>query len=172
VRRVAISTNVSLNQVNLEHVVMSTEFLSAEVARQGAKWWVIDAAEVPVGRLATEAANILRGKNKPTYTPNVDSGDFVVVVNADKIRLTGNKRDTKMYRHHTGFIGHLKEVPGGEMLDNNPERAIQRAVRGMLPEGILGHQMLGKLKVYRGSEHPHTAQMPESRKIEYKTSKK
>jgi len=147
---------------------MSTVFVSAEDARKAAKWWVVDAAEVPVGRLATEVANALRGKNKPTYTPNVDSGDFVVVVNADKVRLTGNKGETKLYRHHTGFIGHLKEVAGADMLANKPEKAIQLAVRGMLAEGILGHQQLGKLKIYKGSEHPHTAQMPEQLTIKKK----
>lgn len=151
---------------------MSTEFLSTEAARQAAKWWVIDATEVPVGRLATEAANIIRGKNKPTFTPNVDSGDFVVVVNADKVKLTGNKGETKVYRHHTGYIGHLKEVPGQDMLAKNPERAIQLAVRGMLPEGILGHQMLGKLKIYKGGEHPHVAQMPQAHSIVKKNAKK
>ena len=147
---------------------MSTVFVSVEAARRAAKWWVIDAAEIPVGRLATEVANVLRGKNKPTYTPNVDSGDFVVVVNADKVRLTGNKGETKFYRHHTGFIGHVKEVSGADMLANKPERAIQLAVRGMLTEGILGHQQLGKLKIYTGTEHPHAAQMPEQLSIKKK----
>jgi len=156
---------LSLDRLSLSYVVMSTEFLSTEAAREGAKWWVIDAAEVPVGRLATETANLLRGKNKPTYTPNVDSGDFVVVINADKVRLTGNKGETKVYRHHTGFIGHLKEVAGADMLAQKPERVIQLAVRGMLAEGILGHQQLGKLKVYKGSEHPHAAQMPQAHTI-------
>jgi large subunit ribosomal protein L13 len=156
---------LSLDRLSLSYVVMSTEFLSTEAAREGAKWWVIDAAEVPVGRLATETANLLRGKNKPTYTPNVDSGDFVVVINADKVRLTGNKGETKIYRHHTGFIGHLKEVAGADMLRNKPERTIQLAVRGMLAEGILGHQQLGKLKIYKGSEHPHAAQMPQAHTI-------
>ncbi len=163
---------VPLDDVSLKHVVMSTEFVSTEAAREGAKWWVIDAAEVPVGRLATEAANLIRGKYKPTYTPNVDGGDFVVVVNADKVRLTGNKRETKMYRHHTGYIGSVKEMTGGQMLDQKPERAIEEAVAGMLPEGILGHRMKGKLKVYKGTEHPHAAQLPETRTISYKSSKK
>jgi large subunit ribosomal protein L13 len=147
---------------------MSTVFVSVEAARKAAKWWVVDAAEIPVGRLATEVANVLRGKYKPTYTPNVDSGDFVVVVNADKVRLTGNKGETKFYRHHTGFIGHVKEVSGADMLANKPERAIQLAVRGMLAEGILGHQQLGKLKIYTGTEHPHAAQMPEQLTIKKK----
>ena len=151
-----------LDDVSLKHVVMSTEFVSTEAAREGAKWWVIDATEVPVGRFAY----------KPTYTPNVDGGDFVVVVNADKVVLTGNKRETKMYRHHTGYIGSVKERTGGQMLDSKPERAIEEAVAGMLPEGILGHRMKGKLKVYKGTEHPHAAQLPETRTISYKNSKK
>lgn len=144
---------------------MSTQFVSTEAAREGVKWWVIDATNVPVGRLATEAATIIRGKHKPTFTPNVDGGDFVVVVNADKVKLTGNKGETKRYQHHTGYIGSVKDVPAAEMLANNPERAIELAVTGMLPEGILGHRLKGKLKVYRGSEHPHQAQSPEPRTL-------
>lgn len=140
---------------------MSTKFVSTEAAREGQKWWVIDATGVPVGRIATAAATAIRGKLKPTYTPNVDGGDFVVVVNADKVALTGSKKATKMYTHHTGFIGSLKQVVAGKMLEQNPEKAIELAVRGMLPEGVLGHRLNGKLKVYRGSEHPHHAQQPE-----------
>jgi len=144
---------------------MSTDFVSTEAAREGAKWWVIDAAGVPVGRLATEAATLIRGKHKPTFTPNCDCGDFVVVVNADKAVLTGGKGKTKVYYHVTGYIGGIKGVPGEEMLADNPERAIERAVAGMLPEGILGHRLKGKLKVYRGSEHPHLAQCPSPRAV-------
>lgn len=146
---------------------MSTEFVSTEAAREGSQWWVIDASGIPVGRLATEAAHIIRGKHRPTYTPNVDGGDFVVVVNAEKAVLTGNKKSTKMYRHTTGYIGSLKEIPAGEMMDKNPERAIELAVTGMLPEGILGHRLKGKLKVYRGSEHPHVAQSPQPYAVKY-----
>jgi large subunit ribosomal protein L13 len=144
---------------------MSTEFVPTEVARQGAKWWVIDAAGVPVGRLATEAAHIIRGKHKPTFTPNVDCGDFVVVINADKVVLTGSKPSTKFYYHVTGYIGGIKEIPAAEMLAKNPERAIETAVAGMLQEGILGHRLKSKLKVYKGSEHPHAAQMPQMHTI-------
>jgi large subunit ribosomal protein L13 len=151
---------------------MSTDFLSTEKAREGAKWWVIDAAEVPVGRLASDAATLIKGKHKPTFTPNVDCGDFVVVINADKVVLTGNKRETKSYFHHTGFAGGIKEVVGGEMLATNPEFAIERAVQGMLPEGILGHRLLTKLKVYKGSEHPHSAQMPEPFKTNFQRKQK
>ncbi len=151
---------------------MSTVFVSTEAARESSKWWVIDAAGVPVGRLATEAAHLIRGKHKATFTPNVDGGDFVVVVNADRVELTGGKKSTKLYRHHTGFIGSLKEVPGGEMLKNKPEEAIEQAVRGMLPEGILGHRLLGKLKVYKGTEHPHQAQSPEAFVVSFQRKKK
>jgi len=151
---------------------MSTEFVSTEAARESAKWWVIDAAEVPVGRLASEAALVIRGKNKPTYTPNVDGGDFVVVVNADKVVLTGSKLSNKMYRHHTGYIGGLKEVVGGKMLSEKPERLIERAVSGMLPSGVLGHRMMNKLKVYAGPEHPHVAQSPEPMKVRFQRKQK
>jgi large subunit ribosomal protein L13 len=139
----------------------STKFVSTEAAREGASWWVIDATDVPVGRLATEAARLIRGKHKPTFTPNVDGGDFVVVVNAEKVKLTGAKQQNKMYRHVTGFIGGLKEIPARKMLETHPERVVERAVRGMLPEGVLGHRLNGKLKVYKGSEHPHSAQTPQ-----------
>ena len=159
------------NDTFQKEVVMSTAFVSVEAARESRKWWVIDAAGVPVGRIATEAAHLIRGKHKPTFTPNVDGGDFVVVLNADKVELTGGKKETKIYRHHTGFIGSLKEIPGAKMLKEKPEAAIERAVRGMLPEGILGHRMLGKLKVYKGSEHPHAAQGPEAYKVSFQRNK-
>jgi large subunit ribosomal protein L13 len=151
---------------------MSTDFVSTEAARAGSKWWVIDAAGIPVGRLATEASHIIRGKHKATFTPNVDGGDFVVVVNAEKAVLTGNKSSSKFYRHTTGYIGSLKEIPAGEMMEKNPERAIEIAVAGMLPEGILGHRLKGKLKVYRGSEHPHLAQCPQPYAIKYNRTQK
>lgn len=146
---------------------MSTEFVSTEAAREGVKWWVIDAAGVPVGRVASEAAAVIRGKNKPTFTPNVDGGDFVVVVNADKVVLTGTKKDGKMYRHHTGYIGGLKEIPGSKLLAEKPERLVERAVYGMLPSGVLGHRMMKKLKVYAGAEHPHRAQLPQPFKLAF-----
>ena len=150
---------------------MTTKFLSTEDARQSAKWWVIDASGIPVGRIATEAADLIRGKKKPTYTPSADCGDFVVVVNADKVVLTGSKPANKMYRHHTGFPGGLVEIPGAEVLADNPERTIERAVAGMVPSGVLGHRVMGKLKVYRGSEHPHSAQVPQPYTIKKPTKK-
>jgi len=151
---------------------LSTKFLTAEQAQTSAKWWVIDANAVPVGRLASEAAAIIRGKRKPTFTPHVDGGDFVVVINADKVVLTGNKNETKMYRHYTGYIGGLKEVKGGVLLSRKPEEAIERAVAGMLPSGVLGHRMMKKLKVYKGADHVHQAQMPEPIRVAAQQKKK
>ena len=124
------------------------------------KWSVIDATDVVLGRLAVQTANLLRGKNKPTYAPNVDGGDFVVIINAEKIAVSANKRDkVKLYRH-SGYPGGLRADALGDMLDNNPAYVIEKAVKGMLPHNSLGRQMVKKLKVYAGSEHPHTAQQP------------
>ncbi len=129
------------------------------------KWYVVDASDKIVGRLATKIATILRGKHKSVYTPHVDTGDFVVVVNAEKIKFTGNKLDQKMYYRHTGYIGGLKERTAKEMLEKNPEEIIRHAVKGMLPKGRLGRKLLKKLKIYRGSNHPHEAQQPEKLEI-------
>ncbi len=126
------------------------------------KWYVVDATGKPLGRLAREIAVILRGKNKPTYTPHVDTGDFVVVVNAEKITLTGNKLNDKFYYHHTGYMGNLKSMSAKDMLKKHPEDVVRLAVRGMMPKGVLGRHMLKKLKIYRGPEHPHAAQKPET----------
>ncbi len=125
------------------------------------KWYVVDAKDAVLGRLATKVAIYLRGKNKAVFTPNVDTGDFVVVVNADKIKLTGNKVTNKVYYHHSGYIGGIKAKTAKEMLEQTPERIVEKAVRGMLPKNTLGRAMLKKLKVYRGPEHPHKAQSPE-----------
>ena len=125
------------------------------------KWYVIDAEGKVLGRLASEVASILRGKNKPIYTPHVDTGDFVIIINADKVKLTGKKLDQKEYRYHTGYPGGLKSVPYRRMMSKNPEKAIQLAVKGMLPKNSLGRQMFKKLKVYSGPEHNHEAQKPE-----------
>ncbi|NLJ79372.1 MAG: 50S ribosomal protein L13 [Tissierellia bacterium] len=125
------------------------------------KWHVIDAEGKVLGRLATEIATLLRGKHKPIYTPHVDTGDFVIVINADKIKLTGKKLEQKQYRYHTGYPGGLKAVPYRRLMDRSPERVIQLAVKGMMPKNRLGRQMLKKLKVYRGSDHRHEAQQPE-----------
>lgn len=128
-----------------------------EVERE---WLVIDATDKVLGRLATQIAQILKGKNKPQYTPHVDTGDFVVVINAEKIRLTGNKAETKIYYSHSGYVGGLKEVSFARMLEKHPERIIEKAVKGMLPKNTLGRAMNRKLKVYAGPEHPHVAQKP------------
>jgi large subunit ribosomal protein L13 len=129
------------------------------------KWYVIDASNQTLGRLATEVATILRGKHKPTFTPHVDTGDFVIVINAEKVRLTGNKLSQKKYQHHSGYPGGLKEMDYRTLLQRRPEKAIELAVKGMLPHNRLGDQMYKKLKVYRGSEHPHQAQKPELREL-------
>ena len=123
-------------------------------------WYLIDAEGAILGRLATQIAMILRGKNKPQYTPHVDTGDFVVVINADKVQLTGNKANTKTYYHHTGYNGGLKAETFRQAMEKHPERVIERAVRGMLPKNPLGRQQFRKLKVYAGTEHPHAAQNP------------
>jgi len=124
------------------------------------EWCVVDATDKTLGRLATELAHRLRGKHKPEYTPNMDTGDHMVVINAEKIKVTGNKLEDKMYHRYTGYIGNLKSINLGKMLDTHPERAIQYAVKGMLPRNPLGRAMYRKLHVYAGPEHPHQAQQP------------
>jgi len=125
------------------------------------KWYVIDAANKPLGRVATVVATILRGKNKAIYTPNFDCGDHVIILNADKVILTGNKLDQKMYRHHTGWVGGLKEVKYRIMMEKNPEFVFELAVKGMLPNTVTGRSSLRRLRIYKGSEHEHAAQKPE-----------
>ncbi|MGK5529162.1 50S ribosomal protein L13 [Streptomyces sp. URMC 129] len=124
------------------------------------QWHVIDAADVVLGRLAAQAATLLRGKHKPVYAPHVDTGDFVIIVNADKVHLSGNKRTQKMAYRHSGYPGGLRSVRYEDLLKNNPEKAVEKAVKGMLPKNTLGRQMFSKLKVYAGPEHPHAAQQP------------
>ena len=124
-------------------------------------WYVVDASEYTLGRMATEVAQILSGKNKPTYTPHVDTGDFVIVVNAEKVNLTGNKWEDKMYYHHSRYPGGLKEMTYEKLREKKPELIIRKAVRGMMPKNKLAKQMIKKLKVYSGPEHPHQAQQPE-----------
>jgi large subunit ribosomal protein L13 len=124
------------------------------------EWCVVDATDKTLGRLATELAHRLRGKHKPEFTPNMDTGDHMVVVNAEKIKVTGNKLEDKMYYRHTGYIGNLKSINLGKLLDTHPERVIQNAVKGMLPKNPLGRAMFRKLHVYAGPEHPHEAQQP------------
>jgi large subunit ribosomal protein L13 len=125
------------------------------------KWYVIDAADVVLGRLASQTATLLRGKHKPQFAPHVDTGDFVIIVNADKVHLSGNKREDKMAYRHSGYPGGLRAVKYGDLIDKDSRKAVEKAVRGMLPKNSLGRQMLKKLKVYGGPEHPHAAQKPE-----------
>lgn len=127
-------------------------------------WWVIDAEGVNLGRLATKVATVLRGKHKPTYTPHIDGGDYVIVINASKVNLTGNKLDDKIYYNHSGYTGGLRERTARTMRDNYPVEMVERAVKGMLPKGRLGRQMYKKLFVYAGNEHPHAAQKPKEMK--------
>ncbi|MDO4383964.1 MAG: 50S ribosomal protein L13 [Eubacteriales bacterium] len=130
----------------------------AEVER---KWYVIDAEDKTLGKVAAEVASILRGKKKPIYTPHVDTGDYVIVINAEKVRVTGKKEEQKIYKSHSGYPGGLKETTLKELRAKKPEEIIRHAVKGMMPKGKLGRQMFKKLKVYAGPEHPHTAQNPE-----------
>ena len=131
---------------------------AADITR---KWYVVDAEGLALGRVASQVANILRGKNKPIYTPNVDTSDYVIVVNAAKVILTGKKLDQKIYYKHSGFVGGLKETKYRKLLAEKPEEALRHAVVGMLPKGPLGRQMAKKMKIYAGAEHEHAAQQPE-----------
>lgn len=135
---------------------------SGEIER---RWHVIDATDVVLGRLASQAAVLLRGKHKPTFAPHVDGGDFVVIINAGKVALTGNKREQKLAYRHSGFPGGLRGVPYSKLLDTNPRRAVEKAVEGMLPHNRLGRQLIRKLKVYNGPDHPHQAQLPQEFQI-------
>jgi large subunit ribosomal protein L13 len=128
-------------------------------------WFVVDASDKTLGRLASEIAHRLRGKHKAEYTPHVDTGDYIVVINAEKVRVTGAKAKDKMYYHHTGFIGGIKSISFEKLIDKAPERVLQTAVKGMLPRNPLGRAMFKKLKVYAGTEHPHTAQQPQALNI-------
>ena len=137
---------------------MSTYMANASVVERA--WYVIDAKDLVLGRLATQVASMLRGKHKPTFTPHVDTGDNIIIINAEKVRLTGRKLDQKLYYHHTGYPGGIKSTTARKMIDRHPTFVIREAVRGMLPKGPLGYAMRKKLHVYAGSEHPHAAQQP------------
>ena len=143
---------------------MKTYMANAQTVER--KWYVVDAAGLTLGRLATRVASVLRGKNKPTYTPNVDCGDFVIVINTDKVVLTGKKLEDKFYRYHTGYIGGLKEISYKKMMAEKSDLAVYEAVKGMLPKNSLGRAMLKKLRVYKGAEHNHAAQKPEELKVD------
>lgn len=140
---------------------MNNTTYSPKKAEIESKWYIIDAANKPLGRVATEAAKLLRGKHKPTFTPNIDTGDHVIILNVKDVILTGNKLNQKIYRHHSGYIGGMKEVPAKVMLEKNPEKAMTLAVKGMLPHNSLGRAQLKKLRVYAGAEHENQAQKPE-----------
>ena len=143
---------------------MKTYMAKAETVER--KWYVIDAEGVVLGRLATKVAAVLRGKHKPTFTPNVDCGDFVIVINTDKVVLTGKKLEDKFYRYHTGYIGGLKEVAYKKMMAEKSDLAVYEAVRGMLPKNALGRATIKKLRVYKGADHNHAAQKPETLKVD------
>ncbi|MBO5742689.1 MAG: 50S ribosomal protein L13 [Clostridia bacterium] len=134
----------------------------AKPAELERKWYIIDAADKPLGRVAAAAASILRGKVKPTFTPNVDCGDFVIILNAEKVVLTGKNLDQKYYRYHTGYVGGLKEISYKHLMAEKPEKAIELAVKGMLPHNTIGANALTRLRVYQGTEHNHAAQKPEA----------
>lgn len=140
---------------------MNNTTYSAKKNEVESKWYIIDATDKPLGRIATEAAKLLRGKHKPTFTPHIDTGDHVIIINCKDVKLTGNKLDQKIYRHHSGYIGGMKETPARVMLEKNPEKAMMLAVKGMLPHNSLGRAQLKKLRVYAGNEHVNQAQKPE-----------
>nr|WP_282564747.1 50S ribosomal protein L13 [Liquorilactobacillus sicerae] len=144
----------------MEEKIVRTTYIAkpGEVER---KWYVVDATDVPLGRLSTVVASVLRGKNKPTFTPNVDTGDFVIVINAEKVALTGRKADRKIYYHHTDHPGGLKARTAGDYREKDPEKLITLSIKGMMPKGSLGRAQMKKLRVYRGADHQHTAQQPE-----------
>ncbi len=137
-----------------------TKSLSTEEAKAARSWFVVDASDQVLGRLAVRVATVLRGKHNPAFTPHVDCGDFVVVVNAEKIRLTGDKLKQKIYYRHSGYVGGISEESAGELLERRPEELLRRAVKGMLPHNRLGRQLAEKLKIYAGPDHPHEAQQP------------
>jgi len=142
---------------------MKTVFLNAGTARHD--WVLVDATDKTLGRLATKIAMVLRGKHKPEFTPNADTGDYVVVINAEKVRVTGNKLEAKRYWRHTEFPGGIKSTALGDLLQQHPERVIEKAVKGMLPKGPLGYAQFRKLKVYAGAQHPHAAQQPKTLQV-------
>jgi len=143
------------------HITMNNITYNVKENEIESKWYIIDAANKPLGRVSTEVAKLLRGKHKPTYTPNIDVGDHVIVLNCEKVILTGKKLDQKIYRHHSGYIGGMKEITARDLLNKNPEKVMLLAVKGMLPHNSLGRQMLKKLRVYAGNEHDNIAQKPE-----------
>ena len=157
------NSRVFAAEIIKELMKMKTYMANAQTVER--KWYVVDAEGMPLDRLASKVAAILRGKNKPTFTPNVDTGDFVIVVNCDKVVLTGKKLENKMYRYHTGHIGGLKEIPYKKLMADKADVAVYEAVKGMLPKNSLGRSTIKKLKVFRGPDHNHEAQKPEVLKL-------
>lgn len=142
-----------------------TRSLSHESALRGRRWVLIDASERALGRVAARAASVLRGKHRPDFTPNQDAGDFVVIINAAKLKLTGSKLDSKLYHRHTEYPGAVRTITAGRLMKTRPERLLEMAVRGMLPKNRLGRRLFTKLKIYRGADHPHAAQQPQQLKL-------
>ena len=140
---------------------MNNKTYMAKKSEIESKWYIIDASQKPLGRVAAEAAKLLRGKHKPTFTPNEDTGDYVIIINCKDAVLTGHKLDQKIYRHHSGYIGGMKEVTAKVMMENKPEKVMMLAIKGMLPHNTLGRQQLKKVRIYAGSEHENQAQKPE-----------
>jgi large subunit ribosomal protein L13 len=140
---------------------MLKKTFSAKKSDMEEKWWLVDAQSKVLGRMASEIAQVLRGKNKPIFTPHVDTGDFVIVINADKVRFTGKKLKDKVYYHHSGYIGGIKSITAEKLMQKDPTEVVHKAVKGMLPKNRLGRKLIKKLKVYAGGEHPHQAQHPE-----------
>jgi large subunit ribosomal protein L13 len=161
----APAVGVIFTRISMAHLKLTKNTYSAKPADIQRKWHVVDADGQVLGRLATNVATVLKGKNKAMYTPSMDTGDFVIVINAEKVALTGNKEQQKVYYHHSGYPGGLKETPYERLRETHPERIIMHAVRGMLPHNRLGRAMLRKLHVYAGPEHPHEAQKPEPLEI-------
>ena len=150
---------------DLSYMAKNNKSFMAKPGEVESKWYVVDATDMVLGRLASQVALILRGKNKPEYTPNVDCGDHVIIINCEKVILTGNKLEDKYYRYHTGYIGGLKEIQYKKLMKENPDKAVFKAVKGMMPKNSLGAKMLKKLRVYVGSEHNHSAQCPVELKL-------
>lgn len=150
---------------DLSYMAKNNKSFMAKPGEVESKWYVVDATDMVLGRLASQVASVLKGKNKPEYTPNVDCGDHVIIINCEKVILTGNKLEDKYYRYHTGYIGGLKEIQYKKLMKENPDKAVFKAVKGMLPKNSLGAKMLKKLRVYAGSEHNHSAQCPVELKL-------
>jgi len=159
IRRLAIMAK------DLSTMAKNNKSYMAKPGEVESKWYIVDATDMVLGRLASQVATVLKGKNKPEYTPNVDCGDHVIIINCDKVILTGNKLEDKYYRYHTGYVGGLKEIQYKKLMKENPDKAVMKAVKGMLPKNSLGAKMLKKLRVYAGSEHNHSAQCPVELKL-------